>query len=81
MAMLVRRVYAVEPSAGMREVLAAAISEHGVTNIETFAERWPSATSAAPVADVGFMSQVGYDIEDINRSSINWRRTRDACAQ
>jgi len=65
LALAVRRVYAVEPSAGMREQLAAAISEHGVENIETFAERWPSTESNAPIADVGFMSQVGYDIEDI----------------
>ena len=65
LALAVRRVYAIEPSAGMREQLAASIREHGIENIETFAERWPSATSAVPIADVGFMSQVGYDIEDI----------------
>ena len=65
LALAVRRVYAVEPSAGMREQLAAAITEHGVANIETYAERWPSTQSDVPIADVGFMSQVGYDIEDI----------------
>src|SRR3954466_8801489 len=56
LALAVRRIYAVEPSAGMREQLVAAITEHGVENIETFGERWPSAQSDAPVADVGFMS-------------------------
>jgi SAM-dependent methyltransferase len=65
LALAVSRVYAVEPSAGMREQLAAAIHEHNIGNIDTFAERWPSPTSAVPIADVGFMSQVGYDIEDI----------------
>lgn len=65
LALAVRRVYAVEPSAGMREQLAAGMREHGIDNIETFAERWPLQRSEAPVADVGFMSQVGYDIEDI----------------
>jgi hypothetical protein len=65
LALMVRRMYAVEPSAGMREVLAAGAREYGIENVETFAERWPSPKSEAPVADVGFMSQVGYDIEDI----------------
>lgn len=65
LALAVSRVYAVEPSAGMREQLAAAVSEHGIKNLDIYAERWPSSTSGAPIADVGFMSQVGYDIEDI----------------
>src|SRR4051812_13330619 len=65
LALAVRRIYAVEPSAGMREQLAAAVTEHGITNLDTYAERWPSQTSDAPIADVGFMSQVGYDIDDI----------------
>jgi SAM-dependent methyltransferase len=64
-ALWAQRVYAVEPSAGMREVLAAGARENGIENLEVFAERWPTPVSAAPVADVGFMSQVGYDIEDI----------------
>src|ERR1051325_3581321 len=65
LALAVRRIYAVEPSAGMREQLAAAVTEHGITNLDIYAERWPSPSSDAPIADVGFMSQVGYDIEDI----------------
>jgi len=58
------RVYAIEPSEGMRAVLASAMAEHGVTNIDVFPERWPGP-SEAPVADVGFMSHVSYDIADI----------------
>jgi SAM-dependent methyltransferase len=65
LALAVRRIFAVEPSAGMREQLAAAVAEHGITNLDTYPERWPSPTSDAPIADVGFMSQVGYDIKDI----------------
>jgi SAM-dependent methyltransferase len=65
LALAVGRIYAVEPSAGMREQLAAAVAEHSITNLDIYAERWPSPSSDAPIADVGFMSQVGYDIEDI----------------
>jgi SAM-dependent methyltransferase len=60
-ALLARRVYAVEPSAGMRNALAEAAQEYGIENIEVFDERWPGP-SAAPVAAVAFISQVGYDI-------------------
>jgi hypothetical protein len=48
----------------MRNVLASAMAEHGVSNIEALDERWPGPTSA-PVADVSFISHVGYDIEAI----------------
>jgi hypothetical protein len=63
-ALLARRVYAVEPSAGMRNALTEAAQEYGVKNIETFDERWPGASSL-PVADVAFISHVGYDIAEI----------------
>jgi FkbM family methyltransferase len=63
-ALLAKRVYAVEPSPGMRQVLASAMSEHGITNIEVLDERWPGPT-ACPVADCGLISQVGYDIAEI----------------
>ena len=65
LALAVRRIYAVEPSSGMRAQLNAGMREYGIENIDVYDERWPSAHSEAPVADVGFMSQVGYDIEDI----------------
>jgi hypothetical protein len=41
------------------------MQQYGIGNIELFDERWPCESSDVPVADVGFMSQVGYDIEDI----------------
>ena len=63
-ALLARRVYAVEPSAGMRNALTEAAQEYGVVNLETLDERWPGASSA-PVADVAFISHVGYDIAEI----------------
>jgi SAM-dependent methyltransferase len=62
-ALLAKRVYAVEPSAGMRSALAEAAKEYGIENIDVFDERWPGE-STAPVADVAFISHVGYDIAD-----------------
>jgi SAM-dependent methyltransferase len=64
LALRAKRMYAVEPSQGMREVLAASAREGGITNLEIFDERWPSPQSHVPVADVGFISQVGYDISE-----------------
>jgi SAM-dependent methyltransferase len=58
------KVYAVEPSAGMRNTLASSAAEHGIENVEVFDERWP-CESRVPVADVCFICQVGYDIADI----------------
>lgn len=63
-ALLAKRVYAVEPSAGMRDVLASGMSERGITNVDIFDERWPGP-SKCPVADVGLISHVCYDIADI----------------
>lgn len=64
-ALLARRVIAVEPSAGMRNALVEAAQEHSIENIEVFDERWPGE-SHAPVADVAFISHVGYDIAEID---------------
>jgi SAM-dependent methyltransferase len=64
LALHVRRLYAVEPSEGMRAVLAESMAEHRIENVEVFPERWPGPT-AAPVADVAFMSHVSYDIAHI----------------
>jgi hypothetical protein len=57
-------VYAVEPSAGMRNTLAASAAEHGIANLEVFDERWPCETTV-PQADVCFICHVGYDIAGI----------------
>jgi SAM-dependent methyltransferase len=64
LALRAKRVYAVEPSSGMRQVLASAATDAGVTNLDVFDERWPGP-SRCPVADCGLISQVGYDIADI----------------
>jgi FkbM family methyltransferase len=63
-ALLARQVYAVEPSPGMRQVLASSMEAHGVTNIQILEERWPGQ-SQCPVADVGLISHVSYDIAEI----------------
>ena len=63
-ALRAQRVFAVEPSQGMREVLASSARDNGIENIEIYDERWPVAESKAPVADVAFISQVGYDIAE-----------------
>ncbi len=63
-ALLAKRVYAIEPSPGMRDALAASVREHGIDNVEVFDERWP-CESRAPVADVSLIGHVGYDIADI----------------
>jgi SAM-dependent methyltransferase len=63
LALLVRRVVAVEPSEGMRQVLRDGMAEHGIANIDVVAQRWPMA--APPAADVALMAHIGYDIEEI----------------
>jgi SAM-dependent methyltransferase len=63
-ALLAGRVYAIEPSRGMRAAIVEAAAEHDIDNLEVLNERWP-APSAAPIADVAFISQVGYDIADV----------------
>jgi hypothetical protein len=63
-ALLARRVYAVEPSAGMRAALAEAARENAIDNVDVFDERWPGPSSA-PAADTALISHVGYDIADI----------------
>jgi SAM-dependent methyltransferase len=63
-ALLARRVFAVEPSAGMRAAITEAALANAIENVDVFDERWPGP-STAPVADVAFISHVGYDIADI----------------
>lgn len=64
LALAVREVYAVEPSAGMLATLHRAVRQYGIANLQSFQERWPGP-SRAPRADVGLICHVGYDIEDI----------------
>ena len=58
----------------MRAVLDEAIAAAGLDNVDVYAERWPGH-STAPVADVGLISHVGYDIAAIGPFSTNSKRT------
>ncbi|MCY3602358.1 MAG: hypothetical protein OXH12_04685 [Chloroflexi bacterium] len=57
-----REVIAIEPSEGMRDVLAEGMAEHGIDNVRVVDSRWPSDHPVQ--ADVALISHVGYDIED-----------------
>jgi SAM-dependent methyltransferase len=63
LALSAKRVIAVEPSEGMRAVLQAGMTEHGISNIEIVPARWPM--EGAPSADVALIAHLGYDIEEI----------------
>ena len=66
LALHVRRVIAVEPSAGMRAELSQMQLEHGVMNVEVRDQRWPSTDpDVTDMADVALISHVAYDIEAI----------------
>jgi len=62
LALVSRRVVAIEPSEGMLRVLRESIVEHSISNIDVVADRWPS--DVAP-GDVVLISHLGYDVEDI----------------
>lgn len=67
-ALRVRRVIAVEPSAGMRKALRTGMDEHGIENVYLVGAAWPDALlelGDAPVADTTLIAHVGYDIEAI----------------
>ena len=63
LALLAGEIIAVDPSEGMRGVLAKGMGEHGITNIRIVSARWPM--ESAPTADVALMANIGHDIEDI----------------
>jgi hypothetical protein len=63
LALLAKRVIAVEPSEGMRNVLQAGMAEFGIANIDVVPSRFPM--TGAPAGDVALMSHLGYDIEEI----------------
>ena len=63
LALLAKTVIAVEPSEGMRNVLQAGMTEHGLSNIEIVPFRFPM--QGAPTADVALIAHIGYDIEEI----------------
>jgi SAM-dependent methyltransferase len=63
LAMHVRRVVAIDPSASMLNALTEDAAANRITNIETIDARWPMADP--PRGDVTLMAHVGYDIEVI----------------
>ncbi len=67
LALRVRRVIALDPSAGMLAALRAQAAEHGIANVRTVEARWPvdPAAGSPPSADVALIANVGYDVEGI----------------
>ncbi len=68
LALVVREVIAVEPSAGMRGALRTGMGEHGISNVRVVAGAWPDSLERLgelPAADVSMIAHVGYDIENI----------------
>ena len=68
LALRVKQVIAVEPSASMRQAMRTGIAEHGTQNIRIVGAAWPEALGQLgepPVADVALIAHVGYDIEQI----------------
>lgn len=74
-----REVIAVEPSGGMREVMAASAQEHGVENLQIVDARWPDDAGDIR-ADLSLAAHVGYDLRDINGFiDAQERATRRLC--
>lgn len=68
LALRVREVIAVEPSASMRQAMRTGIAEHGIQNIRIVGGAWPEVLSTlgeTPIADIALIAHVGYDIEHI----------------
>jgi hypothetical protein len=65
LALVSRKVIAVEPSEGMRDVLTDGMRTHGIENIDLLPLRWPDGAGEVEV-DFGLIAHVGYDIHDIN---------------
>jgi 2-polyprenyl-3-methyl-5-hydroxy-6-metoxy-1,4-benzoquinol methylase len=61
----VAAVHAVEPSLAMRDTLSAAATDAGLSNIQTYDFRWPSADAEVPIADISLASHMLYDQEDL----------------
>ena len=59
----VREVTAVEPSAGMREVLAEAVA--GRANVRIVPQPWPAAQPDLTPADLVVCANVAYDVPDL----------------
>ena len=75
LALCVREVIAIEPSAGMRAEFEEIRAEHGIENARVFDQRWPTADP--PLGDVAMISHVGYDIEPIGEFLDTMERSAD----
>ncbi len=64
LALATREVIALDPSPGMLEVLRGGMADHDVHNVRVVEGRWPGEADGLS-ADVGLMSHIGYDVEDI----------------
>jgi SAM-dependent methyltransferase len=71
LALAVREVIAIDPSAGMLAVLRELMQEHDIANVRVVEGRWPPDAKLAsrlgpmPIADAALIAHVGYDIEAI----------------
>jgi len=67
LALRVREVVAIDPSASMLDTLREAMAAHGIANVRSIEGRWPLDSSAgSPVrGDVALIAHVGYDVETI----------------
>ena len=72
-------VIAVEPSAGMREVLSGEAERHDIDNLQLLDFRWPDGSDQVS-AGISLNSHVGYDVRDINGFVDGLERaSRDLC--
>ncbi|MEP7361219.1 MAG: class I SAM-dependent methyltransferase [Chloroflexota bacterium] len=65
LALRVRQVVTIDPSASMLGALREDAAANGISNVETIDGRWPMADP--PAGDVALMAHVGYDIEQIGQ--------------
>jgi SAM-dependent methyltransferase len=63
LALKVKEVIAVEPSASMQAILLQGMNDYNIRNIRMIDGRWPLENP--PAADVALIAHVGYDIENI----------------
>jgi CTP:molybdopterin cytidylyltransferase MocA/SAM-dependent methyltransferase len=68
LALAVREVIALDPSAAMVAALRDGVVEHGIHTVRIVEGRWPAAVSVLgglPCVDVAFIANVGHDTEAI----------------
>lgn len=79
LALVSARVHTVDPSAGMRDVLANGMCEYGIDNVSTHPYRWPEGSGEVE-ADFTLAAHVGYDIRPINAFIDGMEQaTREQC--